>query len=245
MEPNTNVKDEDKGYEIIICPHCDKEVTHIENTEMICPYCGHPLNQDNTDNISFVSKFKSLLTSPKLIRIISIILLLYSIVLTVMFIQQNNGYKRIDTQLNNLSGQYSSLYDHYSMQEDRYEGLYDNYQEVKSELDDYKDQQATIDDLNAKLTELQGQYDSLQSERDNLQAQVDAKKAEQERIAQEQAAQQLQQQQANAGGGTVYWVAGGSVYHSTPNCPTLKRSSNIQSGSVSQSGKSRACKVCN
>ena len=43
---------------------------------------------------------------------------------------------------------------------------------------------------------------------------------------------------------TVYWVAGGEVYHSTSNCSTLKRSSNIQSGTIAQSGKSRPCKVC-
>ena len=43
---------------------------------------------------------------------------------------------------------------------------------------------------------------------------------------------------------TVYWVADGEVYHSTPNCRTLKRSINIQSGTIAQSGKSRPCKVC-
>lgn len=42
----------------------------------------------------------------------------------------------------------------------------------------------------------------------------------------------------------VYWVPNGKVYHSTPNCSTLKRSSNIISGSISQSGKGRGCKVC-
>lgn len=47
-----------------------------------------------------------------------------------------------------------------------------------------------------------------------------------------------------SGGGTVYWVSGGSVYHSTPDCPSLGRSKSIFSGSVAQSGKSRACKNC-
>lgn len=44
--------------------------------------------------------------------------------------------------------------------------------------------------------------------------------------------------------GTVYWVASGEVYHSTRDCSTLKRSKTIYSGSISQSGKSRPCKVC-
>ena len=44
--------------------------------------------------------------------------------------------------------------------------------------------------------------------------------------------------------GTVYWTPGGSVYHKTRNCVTLKRSRTIYSGSRSSCPKSRACKVC-
>lgn len=43
-------------------------------------------------------------------------------------------------------------------------------------------------------------------------------------------------------GGTVYYVSSGEVYHSTPDCPTLSRSTNIHSGSP-PSGR-RPCKVC-
>ena len=43
---------------------------------------------------------------------------------------------------------------------------------------------------------------------------------------------------------TVYWTPSGEVYHSTRNCPTLSRSRIIYSGSISESGKSRGCKVC-
>ena len=49
---------------------------------------------------------------------------------------------------------------------------------------------------------------------------------------------------SNYSDGTVYWTSGGSVYHTTDSCPTLGRSKNIQSGTVAESGKSRACKVC-
>ena len=58
---------------------------------------------------------------------------------------------------------------------------------------------------------------------------------------------QAQQQQAQAqqqAGGTVYWVPNGQVYHSTPDCPSLGRSSTIYSGTIAQSGKSRPCKNC-
>ena len=45
----------------------------------------------------------------------------------------------------------------------------------------------------------------------------------------------------------VYWVSGGSVYHTTPDCPSLKRSHNIKSGSIQQAiaaGKGRVCRNC-
>lgn len=73
-------------------------------------------------------------------------------------------------------------------------------------------------------------------------------KAEQEAqrqaaLAAQQQAQASSQQQVQTGG-TVYWVASGEVYHSTPNCPTLSRSKNIYSGTIAESGKPRPCKVC-
>ena len=48
----------------------------------------------------------------------------------------------------------------------------------------------------------------------------------------------------SSGGGTVYWTPSGSVYHYSRNCSTLSRSRTVYSGSVNDSGKSRACKVC-
>ena len=47
-----------------------------------------------------------------------------------------------------------------------------------------------------------------------------------------------------SGDGTVYWTPGGSVYHSTPDCPTLSRSHTILHGSLGSCPKGRACKVC-
>lgn len=78
------------------------------------------------------------------------------------------------------------------------------------------------------------------------------KKAEEEaRIRAEQEAKKKAEEEAKAAASqeqntstTVYWVPNGEVYHSTPDCSTLKRSKNIYSGTVSESGKSRPCKVC-
>lgn len=47
----------------------------------------------------------------------------------------------------------------------------------------------------------------------------------------------------NAKGKTYYWVLSGKVYHSTKDCPTLSRSSNIQSGKQVPKGRN-ACRVC-
>lgn len=43
---------------------------------------------------------------------------------------------------------------------------------------------------------------------------------------------------------TVYWVSSGEVYHITSNCRTLKRSKTIYEGTIKESNKPRACKVC-
>ena len=46
---------------------------------------------------------------------------------------------------------------------------------------------------------------------------------------------------------SVYWVAGGDVWHLRSDCPSLSRSKNIKSGSVSDAvaaGKARVCKRC-
>ena len=48
----------------------------------------------------------------------------------------------------------------------------------------------------------------------------------------------------SSSGGTVYWTPSGTVYHKSKNCRTLKRSKTIYSGSPSESGLSRFCKVC-
>lgn len=184
------------------------------------------------------------------IKIVSaLIVCVFAVILSS--IGYSNSISNLQKENYNLSNRYDTLKEDYENSQSMYKTLNldykklnGEYKKLQAELENYKDQQATIDDLNAKLTELHGQYDALLAERDNIQSQLDAKKAEQERIAREQEAQRLAQQQESAIYGTVYWVSGGSVYHSTPNCVTLKRSSNIQSGTIAQSGKSRGCKVC-
>ena len=158
----------------------------------------------------------------------------------IQLTKTNNLLETEITHLNNSNDELKSTVTQLSISKN---DLQDQYDQILKEINNYKDQQATINDQNAKLIELQSQYDILLEERDSLQSQIDAKKAEQERIAREKAQQELEKQTSYSN--FVYWVSGGEVYHSTPDCPTLKRSSNIHSGSVSASGKNRACKVCN
>lgn len=56
-----------------------------------------------------------------------------------------------------------------------------------------------------------------------------------------------QQQPGDPQPSVVYWTSGGEVWHSTKDCPSLKRSKNIHSGSIEQArtaGKDRPCKNC-
>ena len=45
-------------------------------------------------------------------------------------------------------------------------------------------------------------------------------------------------------GTIVYWTPNGKSYHSTPDCPTLKRSKTINSGTIEESGKIDPCDRC-
>lgn len=247
-----------KSRKNVKCPRCGKKISIIKGQESICPYCGERINR-RVDNLYHSTgmvtptkenrnkKFLGL----KAFKVYTAALALISLVSVMTLFSGTSQNEELNDKLQVLQNDYDILQEDYDSLNNKYQSLSDehdsllkDYDELKAEIENYKDQQATIDDLVAKLDELHSQYDTLESERDELQKQVDAKKAEQERIAREEAAQQLAEQQANAGAGTVYWVSGGKVYHTTPNCTTLKRSSNIQSGTISESGKSRACKVC-
>lgn len=43
---------------------------------------------------------------------------------------------------------------------------------------------------------------------------------------------------------TVYWTESGKVWHTSRGCPSLANSEDVRSGSVTESGKERACKRC-
>ena len=119
------------------------------------------------------------------------------------------------------------------------------YNKLYSDTQNYRDQQSTIDSLNGQVADLQSQNNSLQQQVNSLQSENDSLKAS---VANNSSSGSAGGRLPNATSQnteeTVYWVAGGECYHSSPNCATLKRSSNIVSGSVSSAGGRRPCKVC-
>ena len=45
-------------------------------------------------------------------------------------------------------------------------------------------------------------------------------------------------------GQIVYWTEGGDVYHIDRNCQHIRNRTNVESGTVAESGKDRVCKTC-
>jgi len=74
-------------------------------------------------------------------------------------------------------------------------------------------------------------------------AQERARKEAEQRAA-EEAEEQARTMTESSSDYEVYWTPSGEVYHSTPYCRTLSRSTTILSGPKSECPKSRACKVC-
>ena len=165
------------------------------------------------------------------------------------------------TYTSNTIDEYNSLIKDYNHLYDECDKVYDAYYDLNNKIDYYEDQKETIKELNQQIDDLTAQNQSLISDKESLQNQItDLKKQ----------VENLKNNDDNSGGnggrpitsssgngfrfpstnnstqasGTVYWTSGGDVYHSTPDCSALSRSSNISSGTISQSGKSRACKIC-
>lgn len=166
----------------------------------------------------------------------------------------------VTTYTSDIIDEYNSLVNDYNYLCDEYDNVYAAYSALNNRIAYYEDQKDTITDLNQKIEDLTTQNQSLISEKESLQMQITD--------LQEQIEASKENDTGGNGGrwpvssssgngfrfpstsdstqtsGTVYWTSEGEVYHSIPDCSALSRSSNIFSGTVSQSGKSRACKLC-
>lgn len=163
-----------------------------------------------------------------------------------------NTFKDLQTQFNNNTKQLSDVKIRISEKEAENEKLSEDLETANTkiaELSKIEDQQATIDQLNAQIADYKNQIESLQAQVSDLQSQLSEaqSKAVQTGAVGKGSFKPFNNESNNNNSNneeTVYWVSNGEVYHSTSDCSTLKRSKNIHSGTISQSGKSRPCKVC-
>lgn len=148
--------------------------------------------------------------------------------------------KTVQSQLDNKDTAIEKLQSDLKTQTDSNDQLQQKIIDANSkieELSKLEDQQGTIDTLNQQIASLTSENESLKQANADLESQLASKSTA-------AASDSAPSDNDSAAEETVYWVSSGEVYHSTPNCSTLKRSSNIHSGTIAQSGKSRPCKVC-
>ncbi len=106
------------------------------------------------------------------------------------------------------------------------------------------DELSVLENQQSEIDELNGRAESLQQENAELREQISSLEASQTSGRSSGSNTSSQEEDDTPRGAIVYWTPGGKVYHSTPNCSTLKRSKTIYEGTISESGKSRGCKVC-
>mgnify|MGYP003181856771 FL=1 len=263
--PTTDIPREEKedGNQLAQCPNCGKEISVIAKE---CPYCkedtGFDENKFRYNSDYLESKKKNKIDKQTLKKIALPIYLIASLVIILgLFIgyQYKSGEnatnihkaEQYKTELKDYKGNEKALEAEIEDLESQvsngawYKSAYNN---LYSDTQNYRDQQSTIVSLNGQVAELQSQNNSLQQQVNSLQSENDSLKASAVNSSSSGGAGgRLPDTTSDTSSGTeetVYWVAGGECYHSTPNCATLKRSSNIMSGSVSSAGGRRPCKVC-
>ena len=52
--------EENEKNKMIKCPHCQKDVTHIEGADYICPYCGKSLNDQPEKKSRIIPSFPAI-----------------------------------------------------------------------------------------------------------------------------------------------------------------------------------------
>ena len=135
--------EENEKYEMIKCPHCQKEVKYIEGADSTCPYCGKTLNEQ-PEKESGLQKIKKYILRNKVLVAITACLVI--IILAMI-------------------GTVSSAVDQRQELTEEYEDT--NYQDQQATIDDLNTQltdlQEKYDTLSAENEELKSQVSSLQT----------------------------------------------------------------------------------
>lgn len=241
-------------YEIVKCPHCEKDVTHIAGTDSICPYCGKSL-KDQPEKESKLQKVKQYILKNKMLIFITACLIICTLAMSGTVSSAISERDRMLNQLQELTEQYDDLQSNFDALSAQHDDLYDTYNALEAELANYKDQQDTIDDLNAQLTDLQEQYDELVAENEELKEQVE--EAENSSggggggagsgggTLYISSASDNSSSSSSSGGGMVWLSATGSKYHSIPDCGNMNPNNAYQvSKSSAEAQGYDACSKC-
>lgn len=260
METKFLIEQKENGNQLAPCPNCSKEISAIAKE---CPYCKENTGFDENKfryNPDYLESKKKNKIDKQAIKKIALPAYLVASIVIILSLFIGYQYKSGENTANiHKAEQYKAELKNHKENEKALETKIEDlesqvsngawyksaYNKLYSDTQNYRDQQSTIDSLNGQVADLQSQNNSLQQQVNSLQSENDSLKAS---VANNSSSGSAGGRLPNATSQnteeTVYWVAGGECYHSSPNCATLKRSSNIVSGSVSSAGGRRPCKVC-
>ena len=230
--------EENEKYEMIKCPHCQKDVTHIDGTDYKCPYCGKSLN-DEPEKESRLQKVKQYILRNK-------VLVAITACLVIILLAMSGTVSSAVDQRQELTEEYEDLENSYDSLSSQYHTIQSLYNDIKDELTNYQDQQATIDDLNTQLTDLQEKYDTLSAENEELKSQVSSLQTKASSTSSSSSSSTSSSSLSNDSGGGMVWLsATGSKYHSIPDCGNMNPNTARQvSRSSAEAQGYDACSKC-
>ena len=229
--------EENEKYKMIKCPHCQKDVTHIEGTDYTCPYCGKSLS-DEPEKESRLQKAKRYVLRNK-------VLVAITACLVIFVLGMSDTVSSAVDERQELTEEYEDLENSYDSLSSQYHTIQSLYNDIKDELTNYQDQQTTIDDLNTQLTDLQGKYDTLSAENEELKSQVSSLQTKASSTSSSSSSTSSSSSSNDSGGGMVWLSATGSKYHSIPDCGNMNPNNARQvSRSSAESQGYDACSKC-
>lgn len=236
--------EENEKYKMIKCPHCQKDVTHIEGTDYTCPYCGKSLS-DEPEKESRLQKVKQYILRNKVLVAITACLVIFILAMSGTVSSAVDERDLMSNQLQEQTEQYEELQSNFEDLSNQYNDLLSDYDILNAELTNYQDQQTTIDDLNTQLTDLQGKYDTLSAENEELKSQVSSLQTKASSTSSSSSSTSSSSSSNDSGGGMVWLSATGSKYHSIPDCGNMNPNNARQvSRSSAESQGYDACSKC-
>ncbi len=230
---------------MIRCPYCQKDVTHIEGTDYICPYCGKSL-KDQPEKESKLQKVKQYILRNKVLVAITACLVIIILGMSGAVSSAVNEQELMSDQLLEQTEQYEDLQSKSDILSAQYDDLTDAYDTLQAEIANYQDQQETIDTLNTQLTELREKCDTLSAENEELKSQVSSLQTKASSTSSSSSSSTSSSSLSNDSGGGMVWLsATGSKYHSIPDCGNMNPNTARQvSRSSAEAQGYDACSKC-